>query len=357
MVDPLIVGLIVSVVVVSVLLTGWLRAFALSRELLDVPNSRSSHVSPTPRGGGVAIVLVVLAVLPLLAWSGVLSPSSLWALIGAGLPVAAIGWLDDHRDVAARWRLSVHFIAASWALVWIGGLPELTFFGATADFGWVGDAVGVLGLVWLLNLYNFMDGIDGLAGIEAMTVCLGGVVLYLISPVGGDAWVVPLLLAAAVSGFLLWNFPRARIFMGDAGSGFIGITLGLLSLEAGSVAPEFFWGWGILLGAFVVDATVTLARRLARRERVYEAHRSHAYQRVARRLGSHVPVTLAFGTINVLWLLPMAALVVMGRLGPAMGMLLAYAPLVWLALRFGAGQPDEVALPDPSRCSSSPGLG
>ena len=331
----------VATLVVSAVLTGWLRQLALSRGLVDVPNSRSSHDMPTPRGGGVAILLVVLVALPLLAWRGVLPLASLWALLGAGVLVGGIGWLDDHGDVAARWRLLVHFTAASWALAWLGGLPPLPVFGTTVDLGWAGHGLAVLYLVWLLNLYNFMDGIDGIAGIEAVTVCLGGLVLYRLSAGSGDAWVVPLLFVAAVGGFLVWNFPRARIFMGDAGSGFVGIVLGLLSLQAGGIAPELFWGWVILLGAFVVDATVTLIRRLIRSERVYRAHRSHAYQRVARQVGSHVPVSLAIGAINILWLLPMASLVATGWLDGALAALVAYTPLVWLALRCGAGQAEE----------------
>lgn len=340
------VALIAAAMGVSILLTGWLRGFALSRELVDVPNSRSSHVAPTPRGGGVAIVIVVLTALPVLAWHGLLPSQSFWALFGAGFLVATIGWLDDYGDVAAHWRLLIHFTAACWALAWLGGLPPLPVFGTTIDFGPVGGGLAVLYLVWVLNLYNFMDGIDGIAGIEAVTVCLGAVVLYLLSADNRDAWAVPLLLAAAVCGFLFWNFPRARIFMGDAGSGFIGMTLGVLSLHAGATTPELFWGWVILLGAFVVDATVTLVRRLIRGERVYRPHRSHAYQRVARQLGSHVRVSLAFGALNVVWLLPMAGLVVMGWLDGAIGVLLAYAPLVWLALRYGAGQADDGRTPN-----------
>jgi Fuc2NAc and GlcNAc transferase len=316
----------------------------LSRELVDLPNSRSSHHVPTPRGGGVAVVVVVLAALPLLAWRGMLPVLSLWAMLGAGLLVAGIGWLDDHGHVAARWRLLAHFAAAAWALAWLGGLPPLPVMGATIDLGWFGHGLAALYLVWLLNLYNFMDGIDGIAGIEAVTVCLGGVALYILSSATDGAWLVPVLVAATVGGFLAWNFPRARIFMGDAGSGFVGIMLGLLSLEAAAVAAELFWGWVILLGAFVVDATVTLVRRLLRGERVYEAHRSHAYQHAARRLGSHVPVSLAFGSVNLFWLLPVAALVALGWMDGFVGVVVAYSPLIWLALRWGAGDAEEMEL-------------
>ncbi|MHB1193037.1 MAG: MraY family glycosyltransferase [Longimicrobiales bacterium] len=337
----------------SFLATRWLRTFALSRALIDVPNARSSHDVPTPRGGGMAIVVVVLVGLPLLAWQGVLQPEVLWALLGAGMSVAAVGWLDDQRRVPPRWRLLVHFGAATWALAWLGGLPPLPIFGTTVDLAWLGHAAGLLYLAWLLNLFNFMDGIDGIAGVETLTVCLGGVVLYFVSPGSGDAWATPVLLAAAVVGFLFWNFPHARIFMGDAGSGFVGMVLGLLSLQAAGHAPELFWGWIVLLGTFVADATVTLMRRLVRGERVHEAHRSHGYQRVARRLGSHVPVTVAFGAVNVIWLLPIACLIALRRLDGTVGVLLAYAPLVLSAWVLGAGRPEgahqrhQMGQPDP----------
>lgn len=341
MVEPMFIAMIGGALIVSAVVTGWVREFALSKKRLDMPNSRSSHALPTPRGGGAAIVLVVLSALPLLAWHGILTLDMLWGFMGAGGLVAAVGWLDDGGDVAAGWRLVTHLAAGSWAVAWVGGLPSIPVLATPIDLGWVGNGLTVLYLVWLLNLYNFMDGIDGIAGIEAVTVCLGGVVLYWFAPGTGDAWVLPMLLAACVCGFLLWNFPRARVFMGDTGSGFIGLLLGMLSLKAGAIAPELFWGWVILVGAFVVDATVTLIRRMMRGEAIYQAHRTHAYQRLARLLGSHVRVSLAFGIINVLWLLPIAIVVTIGWLDGALGVFFAYTVLVWLAVRLGAGRMEE----------------
>jgi Fuc2NAc and GlcNAc transferase len=185
-----------------------------------------------------------------------------------------------------------------------------------------------------------MDGIDGIAGIEAFTVCLGGAVLSILLPTDNDLWVLAVLLAAAVTGFLFWNFPRARIFMGDSGSGFLGIVLGLFSIQSAWLAPELFWGWVILLGAFIVDATVTLLRRMARREKVYQAHRSHAYQQASRRYASHWPVSLAFGVINLFWLLPLAVVAATGWLQGIVAVAIAYAPLTWMAWHFGAGLPE-----------------
>ena len=327
---------------VSWILTGALRRYAQARSLLDIPNARSSHSVPTPRGGGVAIVLSFLATLPVLALADILPWADMWALLGAGTGVAVIGFLDDHGHIPARWRLLGHFTAAGWALFWLGGLPQLNLFGISLDLGWVGHVLAAVYLVWLLNLYNFMDGIDGIASIEAICICIGGALLYVILGYSGSLqpvfWLAPVLLAAAVAGFLFWNFPPARIFMGDAGSGFLGITLGIFSLQAAWTESQLFWSWLILLGVFIMDATWTLMRRLLRGDRVYEAHRSHAYQYASRRFGKHLPVTLAVLGINLLWLLPMAMLVGLGKLDGLLGLMIAYFPLALLAVNFTAGK-------------------
>nr|ART38003.1 F71 [uncultured bacterium] len=298
---------------------------------------------PTPRGGGLAIVASFLLAVPSVAVAGFASWHLVWALLGAGAGVALLGFLDDQGHIATRWRLLGHFCAAGWALFWLGGLPPVVVLGHTLDLGWVGHGLAAVYLVWLLNLYNFMDGIDGIAGIEAICVCLSAAALYALPGMAGDGQVVdiwlPLLLACAVAGFLFWNFPPARIFMGDAGSGFLGITLGILSLQAAWAAPQLLWSWWILLGVFVVDATVTLLRRLLRGDAVYQAHRSHAYQHAARRFERHLPVTLTVAAINLGWLLPIALWVASGRMDGVVGLSVAYAPLLALAVAFRAGQP------------------
>ena len=329
--------LVAGVAGAALLLTYVLRRYALARSLMDIPNARSSHSVPTPRGGGAAIVVSFLVALALIATTGGIEWSASVALLGAGGFVALVGFLDDHGHIAARWRLLAHFGAAFWALGWLGGAPALQLFGVQLDLGWLGVALAAVYLVWLLNLYNFMDGIDGIASVEAICVCVGGALLFVLlgKP---DLALLPLMLAAAVAGFLFWNFPPARIFMGDAGSGFLGIVLGIMSIQAGWVDPALFWSWVILLGVFVVDAPFTLVRRLLRGDKVYEAHRSHAYQYASRQYGSHLPVTLTVGVINLIWLLPVAVLVTLGKIDGMVGLLIAYMPLVFAASRFRAGE-------------------
>lgn len=335
-------GIFALVTGLSLLLTGFIRRYALARNLIDVPNQRSSHHIPTPRGGGLAIVLTFFAGLLCLWLINPLSTQVLLALSGGGGLVAWVGFSDDRRHIAPRWRLSAHFLGAAWGLFWLGQLPPLSVFGHLLQLGWAGYLLAALYLVWLLNLYNFMDGIDGIASIEAITVCLGGSLAYVFSaaPVGQD-WQIPVLLLSAVTGFLFWNFPKASIFMGDSGSGFLGLILGLLSIRAAQLCPELFWCWLILLGIFVVDATTTLLRRVIRGEAFHQAHRSHAYQYASRRFAGHQHVSIVVGLINLLWLLPLALLVARGSLPGLAGLLVAYTPLVWVAFFYKAGAEEQ----------------
>lgn len=312
--------LFVTIVIGSIAATGWLRRHALATALLDVPNARSSHTAPTPRGGGVSIVVWTIIALLVAAWLGWIDRSESLAVSIGGALVGLVGAIDDRRSVEAHWRLLVHFIAAVVAISLLG-------------IGGVLVVPAAFYLVWLLNLTNFMDGIDGIAGVETITVCLGAAFLM-----GGQLWLGPLMLSAATIGFLAWNWPPAKIFMGDAGSGFLGFTMAVLSLRAGLVEPDFFWAWVVLLGVFIVDATVTLIVRGARGDKVFEAHRTHAYQHLAIKTGSHGVVALGVGLINVVWLVPVAAAIVFDWISAPIAVVVGYSPLLITALYFGAGQ-------------------
>jgi len=346
--DPLL-WLPLTCLLLSLVLTGAVRRYALARGVIDHPGARSSHTAPTPRGAGVAVAASFLLTLTALGALDLVDAGLQTALTGACLIACAIGFVDDHRHVAARWRLLAHGTAAAWALWALGGAPDLSLFGLDLPSGPVATLLCVIGLTWLLNLYNFMDGIDALAGIEAVTVTLGGALL-LWAAGHADQTVPALLLGAASLGFLAWNLPPARIFLGDSGSGLLGIALGVLALHAARLDAALLWGWLILLGVFVVDATLTLLRRALRGEAVWQAHRSHAYQRLARRWRSHGKVAAAVAAVNLLWLLPCAWLVVGGRIDAGPGLLLAYAPLALLMRWLGAGSADaEPVQPDPPR--------
>lgn len=330
------VVMFIAAFLAAFLFTGWMRAYALSRGLMDIPNARSSHDAPTPRGGGVAVVAVALVGQVWLGWWGVLPLPGLLALAVGGGAVAAIGWLDDRADVPARWRLLVHLLAGVWVVMWAGGAPALPLPGVEWAWSWFGGAVLVLFIGWLLNLYNFMDGIDGIAGVEAVTVF--AVAAGLLWWTGASGWaLVAGLFMAATLGFLVWNWPPAKIFMGDAGSGFLGFALAALAVLTWADGGLTIWAWLILLGAFIVDASITLVRRVLRGERFYEAHRSHAYQHASRYFGAHLPVTVAVGVINLLWLAPLA---VAAAVWPEWGIVLlvvAWVPIGVVCWWFRAG--------------------
>lgn len=330
----------IGTLVASALLTGFVRRIAVSWDLLDIPNERSSHSIPTPRGGGLAIAVSYTLSALVVVLQGGMKSHELAALTLPGLLVAAVGFADDKWDVKARYRLVVHCVAAMLALYLLGGPPSVSFFDLTLDFGSLGWLLGVLYVVWMLNLYNFMDGINGLAAGEAITVCGGGAILFwMLGEVTGVY--LCLMLALAALGFMFWNFPTAKIFMGDVGSGFLGLTLAVISLYSAKTNPDMLWAWLILLAVFIVDATVTLIVRFLRGERVYQAHRSHAFQIITTRLGSHTPVVISTILLNVLVLLPLSILVMKGIVPGLVGCLIAYAPLTALALATGAGRRDR----------------
>jgi len=329
---------LVIVFLLSFALTKLTKLYAIKRGVVDVPNHRSAHVIPTPRGGGVGFVLSILLVLPFVEHAGFLTPNGSTALVSAGVFIASLGFLDDHNHVSSLIRLGAHFLAGALAILWVGGMPELSIFGVVLHKSLLLDLLGLVYLVWLTNLYNFMDGINGLASVEAFSVCLGITAIYsdLSEP---GLMIIPMVLSAGVLGFLCWNFPKAKIFMGDAGSGFIGFIFAVLSIQASLVNPLFFWSWVILLGVFITDATQTLLFRAFRLEKIYQAHDMHGFRHAYERFGRAEPVTIGVLFINVLWLFPMAWMVSHAVMSPGLGVCIAYAPLVGLALYFKAGRP------------------
>jgi glycosyltransferase WbpL len=277
--------------------TGLVCRFALARSLLDMPNERSSHSIPTPRGGGVAIVVVVLAGILVGVAAGWIRNTTALALVPAGAAVALVSWLEDRYGVRQSIRFVVHLAAAGW-VVYCFGLVETYQAGGALRLGFLGSILSVLGIVWITNLFNFMDGIDGLAAGEALTVGLAAMLLCWRSKDLEAAWLASLV-AMATAGFLPWNWSPARIFLGDVGSVFLGFilaSLGVLTSQRGDL-PVL--GWLVLLGVFFMDATITLLRRLLRGERWFVAHRSHAYQRAVLAGHAHAQVSGSLMGVNV----------------------------------------------------------
>jgi Fuc2NAc and GlcNAc transferase len=317
-------------IVLSALLTAAVRRYSLSRSLMDIPNARSLHDAPTPRGGGLAIVTVFLAALAGLYLAGLIPGRLAMALGPGGFIVALAGWFDDHGHLPVRLRLAVQFLAAALAVAALNGFESLFIGWYNIPLGFAGPILASVGIVWMLNLYNFMDGIDGIAGVEAVTTAVfAGLLLA-----WNGASALPLLcavLASATAGFLIWNWPPAKIFMGDVGSGFLGYTFAVMAIYSEKAQAVPLLAWILLLGVFVLDTTVTLFLRIRRGETIWQAHRSHYFQRAVQAGCSHRSVTVWTGLLNVLLgALAAAAVACPGLLLPAVGagiLLLAAAGL------------------------------
>lgn len=337
-------GGVIFAFLVSCVFTWALRVYAIKHNVIDRPNQRSSHSVPTPRGGGVAIVLTFLAALVWFYYIHTLTLNIFLGFFIPGVIVAVIGFLDDHGHIAARWRLLMHFLAAVIGLYYLGSFPVVTLFGYDLSLSWIGMILGCFYLVWMLNLYNFMDGINGLASSQAVMFAACSAILIVLnnfSSTSTSIYPLTLALTGAASGFLVWNFPVAKIFMGDAGSGFLGIIIGLMILHIAKVDSHFFIAELCLLGVFIVDATTTLLRRVVAGKKVYEAHASHGYQILARKFGSHIPVTLLVIAVNLLWLFPIAWLIASARIDGLLGLIIAWLPLFFVAFKCGAGVKDK----------------
>ena len=352
-----------SFALVAVLSAGVIR-YGPRFGLLDTPVARSAHVAPKPLGGGAALAAPYFLCVIWFVASAAISESAL-AYLGC-LFIVVLGFSDDRWQLSSKIRLPVQFIVSVAAVRAIGvDSVDFGFFSLSEPFTL--SLLAVLSLVWLCNLTNFMDGIDGIAASQLLVTSLSCVVLLVgledglqgvlegvlegvlgsgLDAAAGESGehdvvlTLSVVLAASAAGFLLWNWSPASLFMGDAGSGFIGFALGLLALESLVTQRMSVWSWVLLLGVFIADTAVTLLVRIIRGERWYEGHSQHAYQILSRRLNSHPRVVGGVILINICWLLPLAW--VAGIL-PHYGVLFAtigLAPLLLGCYRLGAGRAD-----------------
>jgi Fuc2NAc and GlcNAc transferase len=323
--------------VATAALTLAVRGALLRRRMLDIPNERSSHEVPVPRGGGIAFVAIIAAGLVAAIAAGDAMPPRAIVAVAAVLAVAAIGLVDDARGVPARVRLAVHLACGLAATV----APALALAEQASMVGsaaWPLVAAIAVAAAWTVNMVNFMDGIDGIAAMEGAFV-LGAAAA--IAAAGGDGSALPWTMAAcaaAVLGFLVINMSRLRIFMGDCGSGALGLIVAWLLVEAcasGALTP---WAAVALPAAFTADAGVTLAVRVARGQRPAQAHRTHAYQRMVRRGAGHARVTATYAAVNACAVLPVAWFAQRSPEHAATAVLLLHAALGALAFAAGAGR-------------------
>jgi len=291
--------------IISSLITYFIRWFTLKNNILDISNNRSSHDIPTPKGGGISIVTILFGTLIVLKSFNIIeSPFFNSALIGLGI-VAFIGIIDDFKSLPISIRAISYIIASTLSVYLIGGFSNLSINHYSFNFIHSGFILSVLFIVWLTNLYNFMDGTDGFAGIQTICVSIfSGLLLYFsIQP---SYAILLFCLAASTVGFLYWNWAPARIFMGDVGSCTIGFLFGLLSIYTVKIEIVAISVWLILLAPFICDATYTLLKRIANREKWYEAHNSHAYQKIYQMGVSHSKLAMGLLFMNLLVIWPIA---------------------------------------------------
>lgn len=335
-------------------------------QVMDVPNERSSHQQPVPRAGGIVLVFVfVINTLFLYTFSTPPLADTLLGLLFAGVAVAAVGLYDDIKSMSPSVRFALYsaiVIAGIYAL----GAPNIPFGNYLIEVQWGVYLLEFVVLLWVLNLFNFMDGIDGIASIEAISITLlGGLIIALHNP--DSPMLIPLFsIAAACGGFLIWNYPPAKVFMGDVASGFLGLIPALIGVVSSIEGSTSIWVWFILYGVFFVDATTTLLRHIWRKQSIHIAHCNHAYQRAvialqnkqtilqqedsnknpvdanAMRATAHRKVSLAVLAINFLWLAPWAVLASFYPNAAVVLTATALLPLVALALKLGAGSAEQV---------------
>lgn len=273
-------------------MTGWVLQKLQRRRILDRPTARSSHAAPTPRGGGLAITAVAGSVwLAIALATGADFPS--YGLLLLWLGLAAVSFLDDVRGLAVLPRLAAQILAVA---VGLSLLPqEVRVLQGLVPF-WPDRILAALIWLWFVNLYNFMDGIDGLAAVETASLGIGVAAIATIVGLDATAPLSAAAIAGAAIGFGIWNWPPAKLFMGDVGSIGLGFVLGWLLLQLASAGQ---WLPALILPLYhLADASLTLLLRLLRRQPVWRAHSSHFYQRAARRFSSHAAVALRVGGLN-----------------------------------------------------------
>jgi UDP-N-acetylmuramyl pentapeptide phosphotransferase/UDP-N-acetylglucosamine-1-phosphate transferase len=281
--------LLSTVFLISYTITLGIRIYSYRKNWTAVPNKRSLHRAPVPATGGVAIVLTWYAGITIGYFTERIS-SDLYLALLSGAPLAVVSLSDDIKSLSPAIRLIIHFVTALAAFYFLGGIRTFEFMGAVHLPDYILYPLAVAGMVWFINVFNFLDGIDGYASVEA--VCVSAALLLLT----GD--MINAILIASVLGFMVWNWPRAKIFMGDVGStqlGFILVVLGIYYHNTQSLS--LIW-WIILTSPFWFDATLTLFRRIRNREKLSEAHSKHVYQRLVQSGFSHQKVDWLLITIN-----------------------------------------------------------
>lgn len=290
------------------LFTGWFIKYARLRRITDVPTDRSSHTIPTPRGGGIGFVFItIIAFTIYFAWEGVLGSPVFIAMLLSSSAISVLGWFDDRNDLSQKIRFSVQLLAALSVILFIDSLD--TFYLPYFSYIPLNITAPFWGLLWITgttNIYNFMDGVDGIASVQVLSAALGWMIFAYLwnEPI---LFTINLFVIAAVASFLIYNWSPARIFMGDVGSVYLGFLFAMMPFLAAELSEELTMGMAIWIGAlvlwpFLFDSSFTLVRRFQNGENIFEAHRTHLYQRLNIAGWSHSKIStlyLSFALITM----------------------------------------------------------
>jgi len=277
----------------SVSLTYIIKEIAIKKSLLAEINERSSHTTPTPHGGGIAIAFTWFSGISYLFYTNAIDSSLYFALM-VGVIISVVSFVDDLIELSPKLRLLTQSLVAFLGLYFLGGFEQFNLFFFTIENQIFTNIFAFFMILWFINLYNFLDGIDGYAGSEGLFLALAAFLLF-----GGAHFLV---LAAAVFGFLIWNWHKAKIFMGDVSSTLLGYNVAIFTVFYANEENSNFWIWIILFSLFWFDATLTLVRRYKNGEKLSQAHKKHAYQRLVQSGWRHDKVVIASMFLNALLL-------------------------------------------------------
>ncbi len=281
----------IVLLIFSFLLTYFIKNYAIKKSLIAAVNERSSHTVPTPHGGGIAIAITWFMGLIYLNFTDQIESSLFYALL-TGAAISIVSFFDDIYELSPKLRLLVQSSVAVAGLFFLGGLDTITLGIFDISIGIITNIFAFLLIVWFINLTNFIDGINGYVGSEFVFLSLAGIILFTDPHFG--------ILAVSVLGFLYWNWNKAKIFMGDVGSTLLGYNIAIFTIYYTNQEPSNLWIWITLFGVFWFDATLTLIRRKLNGEKLSQAHKKHAYQRLTQARWSHFKVTNYSILLNII---------------------------------------------------------
>lgn len=272
----------IILLLISFSLTYFIKNYMIKKSFVASVNERSSHTVPTPHGGGIALSITWFIGLIYLHFIGEITSNLFYALL-FGAVISIVSFFDDIYELSPKLRLMVQALVAIGGLYFLGGFDTLSFGIFDISNPIFTNIFAFFMIIWFINLYNFLDGINGYAGSQAVFLALAGFILF-----SGNHFLV---LAVAVLGFLYWNWNKAKIFMGDVGSTLLGYNIAIFTIYYANQEAINFWIWIILFGVYWFDATLTLIRRKLNKEKLSQAHKKHAYQRLTQSGWSHFKVT------------------------------------------------------------------